>query len=386
MMIRRCIITPCAGKTSQQTPQEWCRSSGFRPSFLLGFLLLLHFAPPALAALGGLVFAVHPLHVEAVANVVGRGELLAAIFVLTACLVHLKEPGGTAWRGSRWAGLVVLYIAGLGSKEMAVTLPGLLVLLTCAQIGWSKGLMKSAREWPLYVLFTSALGTYLVVRGYVLGSVLGELPAPYLGDLSTAQRLLTAVSVWPEYLRLLVFPLDLVVEYGPAVLLPARSIDPDVLLGALVGACTILVAVRFWKSAPLVTIGVAWFALAILPVSNLPFPVGVLLAERTLYLPSLGLSFALTGVAVWLVGNRPRSVKAFAILISTALVLLSARTVSRNPAWMSTFISAERRFRNADMMVIGSQPINTIRENPLYLGCLTYSGWSTYGCLNSRSM
>jgi protein O-mannosyl-transferase len=304
---------------------------------LLGFLLLLQFVAPVYAALGAAVFAVHPLHVEAVANVVGRSELLAAVFVLLACLLYLQEPGGMARRGLRWAGLVMLYLAGLGAKEMAVTLPGLLILLTCTRLGLAEGMKKSAREWPLFLLFTSALVTYLVVRGSVVGSVVGELPAPYLGGLSNSQRILTAVSVWPQYVRLLFFPLDLVAEYGPAVLLPARSLDGDVLKGVLVGVVGLWGAVRLWKSARLVTLGLAWFCLAVLPVANLLFPIGVLLAERTLYLPSLGLSFAVAGGVSWLISRRPSMVRTVAAVTSTVLVLLLTRTVSRNPSWMSTF-------------------------------------------------
>lgn len=304
---------------------------------LLGFVLLLQFVAPVYAALGGAVFAVHPLHVEAVANVVGRGELLAAFFVLVACLIHLREMGGTAGRALRWAGLVLLYLVGLGAKEMAVTLPGLLVLLTCGRHGWAEGIRRSAREWPLYLLFTLALIAYLVVRGHVLGSVIGELPAPYLGDLSTGHRLLTAVSVWPQYLRLLVFPLDLVADYGPAVLVPTRSVDTDVLLGGLMGVLSAWLVVRSRRVAPCVALGVLWFCLATLPVSNLFFPIGVLLAERTLYLPSLGLSFALAGGVAWSVAEHPRSLRWISVVAVTGLVLLLSRTVSRNPSWMSTF-------------------------------------------------
>jgi protein O-mannosyl-transferase len=304
---------------------------------LLGFLLLLQFVVPVYAALGAAVFAVHPLHVEAVANVVGRSELLAAIFVLLACLLHLRDAGGPRHRGLRWAALVVLYLAGLGAKEMAVTLPGLLLLLSCGRDGWVKGLKRGAAEWPLYLLFSVALVTYLTVRGSVVGSVVGELPAAYLGGLSTVQRLLTAVSVWPQYLRLLVFPMDLVAEYGPAVLLPARTFDADVLKGVLVGVAGVWLAVRSWRQAPAVSLGVAWFSLAVLPVSNVLFPIGILLAERTMYLPSLGFSFVVAGGMAWLIDRRPQSVRWVWVVASTAVILMLSRTVSRNPSWMSTF-------------------------------------------------
>jgi tetratricopeptide (TPR) repeat protein len=132
--------------------------------------------------------------------------------------------------------------------------------------------------------------------------------------------------------------LDLVSEYGPAVLLPARSLDADVLKGGVVGLLCIWLAVRSWVPARSVTLGMLWFCLAILPVSNVLFPVGVLLAERTLYLPSLGLSFAVAGAAAWVLDHRPRSARWAVVVVSTMLVLLFSRTLTRNPTWRSTFV------------------------------------------------
>ena len=63
----------------------------------------------------------------------------------------------------------------------------------------------------------------------------------------------------------------------------------------LVLAGWVLTALRFRRSLPLVSLGLFWFALCVLPVSNLLFPTGVLLAERTLFLPSFGLSLAVAG-------------------------------------------------------------------------------------------
>jgi len=95
--------------------------------------------------------------------------------------------------------------------------------------------------------------------------------------------------------------------------------------------------VFFWPRERLVAFGIAWFGVTILPVSNLLFPAGVLLAERTLYLPSVGLAFVAAGVVSWTARERRASLGM--LLVTTAVVCgaFIVRTVLRNPSWMSSF-------------------------------------------------
>ena len=97
---------------------------------LLVFLLILPVAGTIPALVGGALFAVHPVHSEAVANVVGRSELYAALFVLGACWLFWKGTASSSSRRvARLLGIGALFVLGLGSKEMAATLPALLVLI-----------------------------------------------------------------------------------------------------------------------------------------------------------------------------------------------------------------------------------------------------------------
>src|SRR5690606_39082543 len=77
-----------------------------------------------------------------------------------------------------------------------------------------------------------------------------------------------------------------------------------------------------------------WFLIAVLPVSNLLFPVGIVLAERTLYLPSLSASIA-AGLAAQALLAAGRA-RALALAAACALLLLGARTIIRNPDWEDT--------------------------------------------------
>ncbi|NIP96229.1 MAG: hypothetical protein GWO24_23480, partial [Akkermansiaceae bacterium] len=86
------------------------------------FRLLLFLLPFAGALAGALVFAVHPVHVEAVANVVGRAEVLSSVFYLLSCLLFVRWREGLGV--GRTAALCGLYAAAFLTKESAVTLPG----------------------------------------------------------------------------------------------------------------------------------------------------------------------------------------------------------------------------------------------------------------------
>lgn len=326
---------------------------------LLVLALLSRFLPRTPSVVGALLFAVHPVHVEAVANVVGQAELVSTSAFLLACLLYLDGAyWGPAGRGARLVVLALLYLVGLGAKESAVTLPGVLLLLEAFRpsgrdprgagrsdvTGGGTGpgsdplWIRLRRELPVFVSLAAVLCTYLVVRASVLGTVVGAAPAPVLRGITSTQRVLTALTVWPEYLRLLVFPANLSADYTPAVLMVARSVNPEVVVGAVILLALAGLAWTLRKSTPAVSMGIAWFFVTILPVSNLFFPAGILLAERTLYLPSVG--YALIAGALWTkmlhtAGLRTR--RAIAVLALVAGLALFLRTVVRNPSWMSSY-------------------------------------------------
>lgn len=315
------------------------------------------------AAVGAAVFAVHPVHTEAVANVVGRAELLATAFVLAAAVLYIRGDL-TRTRRRLWGGAVVIavaYFLGLAAKEIAVMLPGLLLVVEAGRgLGRSEGGSMAAppgefpghaarpvaglggyvarvqERWPIFLAASVALAAHLGIRAMVLGTAVGNDAAPFFQPLSVADRLLTAVAVWPHYLRLMVFPAELVADYSPGVLMPAHGFNLDVAAGILAGAVAALAVAVAWKRARTVALGVAFFGVAVLPVSNLVIPIGVLLAERTLYLPSVGLALAVSGAWGWIATERPGWRPAVGAVLGLAVVLGSARTWVRTPTWQST--------------------------------------------------
>src|SRR3989441_8089578 len=232
----------------------------------------------ALAA--GLIFAVHPVHVEAVANVAGRAELMAALFALLAVYGALVRDH-LGWS-------VLAAALGLLSKENAAVVPGLIAW------GWIVGLARpTRRRMMLYLASWIAVGAvYSVVRWEVLRSYAGvyNVAAQFVGASPVPIRL-TAVAAFADFARLLLFPLKLRVDYSPNErTLVVTPLDWRFALGLACLALWATLLVLAWRRGRRVeAFGLGWIALALAPVANLLFPAGVLVAERTLYLPSAGL-------------------------------------------------------------------------------------------------
>lgn len=306
--------------------------------------LVLRLGGGRAAALGaGLVFACHPVHVEAVANLVGRAEVLATLGVLGACHVYL---GAGRMGAGRMAALAALYLLALWAKETAVTLPALLLVLDALRPREGQapagGLLR--RNASILGVLAGVLVGYVALRLAVLGWVETD-PAPYLRGLSTADRLATAVRLWPEYLRLMFWPVDLSAEWGPDALRPATWGEPLVWIGLLLGAALGAVAWMSWKSDRWIGAGVLWFVIAVLPVSQAVVPVGFLLAERTLYLPSVALAF-LIPPAVAALRKYPAQLSQSLATAGAIVLLLGLRTWTRTPTWESTNTVFEQMVRD----------------------------------------
>jgi len=273
----------------------------------------------ALAA--GLLFAVHPVHVEAVANIVGRAEVMAGLFAILAVYAALAHD--RLW----WSAAALA--AGLLSKENAVVAPALIAW------GWMLGLVPrpSRRRMAAYAVVWLALGAvYVIARWTVLGHELVGRPAPVFFGASPVAVRLTAVAALADVARLLVFPLTLRVDYSPAErTLVSTLLDYRFALGLLcVAAWSALLWLTWRRGRRVEAFGLGWIAIALFPVSNLVVPVGVLLAERALYLPSAGLVLA---AGAWL---KDLETRRRAVVLSLLVVAGGVRTALRVPVWRDT--------------------------------------------------
>lgn len=275
----------------------------------------------ALAA--GLIFAVHPVHVEAIANTVGRAELMAALFALLAVYAALVR-GSVGWS-------LLALLGGLLSKENAIVAPALVAWGWAVGIGRPPPTPPGRRRMLAFIAgWGLVIGAYLVVRSAVLHPYTRfEALAPVFTGAGGVGVRLTAIAALADVARLLVYPLTLRVDYSPAVrtLVPS-FLDGRFLLGvACLAAWAVLVAVAWRRGRRVEAFGLGWIAIAFVPVANLLFPTGVLLAERTLYLPSAGLAFAAGAAVARLRPDRLR------IVLALIVVAGGIRAALRVPVW-----------------------------------------------------
>ena len=277
--------------------------------------------------LAGLLFAVHPVHVEAVAWVQGRVDLLSAVGVLLAVLLGVRGTEVTGGlRFVRWGASAMAFLLALLAKEVAVVAPLLTAVVLAGRPGresfrWVRGSL------PLFSLHGLAFILYLGLRTVALGS-----PAPgVLGGSPIGDRLLLALRVIPFYLRLLFFPVGLNPKHDVAP--PSGLLDGGVLLGATLLAALVAVGFLWGRRVPGLGAGLAWLALAWLPASNLIPIRGFVVAERYLYLPSAGLCIALAGAASEAMILRGRWRPAVGAVVVGLLFTLGGLAASQTRIW-----------------------------------------------------
>ncbi len=266
-----------------------------------------------LAWWAALLFAVQPALCEAVAGLVGRADLLAAFFSLLALHQHLA--GSQARRRHWWAGAALL--AALLSKESAVALPALLLLVDLFQY---RGFSQKC-YWPAHLGYAAVVLLYLGLRQLVLGGLLvGQIDAfdNPLANLDTPLRWANALLVLGRYLGLLALPQGLCADYSFAALplAPIWSL-PALLLALAVPAGLGLLLWAAWRRLPAAALGLGWLLLALAPVANLFFPIGTGMAERLLYLPAAGFALAAAALLGQLGGQR-RAVCSAALALGLA--------------------------------------------------------------------
>ncbi|MCU1282179.1 MAG: repeat-containing protein, partial [bacterium] len=286
-----------------------------------------------------LLFALHPLHTEAVTGVIGRAELMAALFFFVGCRLHL---GGRAWLAA------AAYFCALASKESGLTLPLVAIVLDAR----TRRLPEAIRRaWP----FAVALTLYLALRVHALAGAMLPSPAEYFVVASRWQAMVTAVDVLGRDLGLLVWPHPLSADYSYPSLPIASASRALASAGVLA-----LLALSAWRWRAL-RLPVVWFALTILPVSNLVLRIGVLMAERLLYLPSVSVCLA-AALAYDALSARARPWIARAALASVALSF-AALTMARNVDWQ-TPLSLWRD-------TVDKQPQSGLAHANLALSCAT---------------
>ena len=289
--------------------------------------------PLAGAAFAAALFAVHPIHVEVVANVAGRKDLLASGFALLALLAH----DAALRKGRLYAALPALALAAaLFSKESGVAALAFIAAwdLLVARAEWSR---HKARAAALYASYLAVFALYLWARHAAVGSIgvpSAEIPFVEnpLAHALLSERLLTAVAVLGRGLLLLLAPVSLSPDYSwDAIPLIHSALSPAFLASATALAALTALAVASARRQPAVAFAGALWGAALLPASNLLLPVGTIFGERLLYLPSVGFCLALGAGVAALPFARFYAVASAAAC--SLVVFLGAQSASHAAVW-----------------------------------------------------
>jgi tetratricopeptide (TPR) repeat protein len=327
-------------------------------STLLLFLLLSDLTGRLLLpSLGAALFGLHPLRVESVAWASQRKDVLSvllAILTLVAWVRHRRRPSPRGWILP-----LGLYLLSLTSKQTAVTLPLLMLLLLWWPLGHPvprRPAGRGGRRWRPHgweeapeILFFAMAAAVAATTVFVVQRREGALLLHHLHP--RGETLANALVSIPRYLAATLLPADLTFLYPfPPQGWPARVWLPSLLLTT--GLLSVSISLR--RRLPSLAAGWWWFLVALLPVGGWVQIGYQAMADRYTYLPHLGLALALAGVPP---GRRLPGPLPPAVVGAAIIGAFGAITAAQVPVWRND----ESLFRRA----IALQPRNWLAMNNL---------------------
>jgi len=318
------------------------------------------FANRPIAWITGLLFALHPLHTEVVANIVGRAELLSAVFSLAALLVYLPTRPllleTVPPKRSFWHGILVglCFFLALLCKETPVALLAAFGFIDIWRYSRSNNFGISFPRWMLrqgvryYLPLLAFFGIYLAMRVHACGMLRDPNGTSMLVNPLVAatfvERLVTPFALFAKYLNLTFWPGALSADYSfPSLMPTAKILAPLPLLGFLTTLLAGLASIKLWRKAPHIVLTIALFAFSYALVANF-MAIGTIMSERLFYLPSLFVLMlvAAAGVAGYrgLLAMSPENeqhplvVRCLALgILGTVSIAMTIRTYVRNTDW-----------------------------------------------------
>jgi len=281
------------------------------------------------ALLSAAFFLVHPVQTESVTYISSRSELLSTFFYLSGFLLFLSLPESKIGFLAG-LGIVLFLLIGLGAKETVVTLPAVVLLYDYLFIAKTR-LAGVFSRWRFYLVFVilGAAGAYYLVAKQIVA--FGALVAAR-ESIPRWNYLLTQPRVIIRYLRLLVFPTGLNLDYDFRV--SVSILEPAVLLSLLVIAGLIVTAWRWRQTRPVFAFSIFWFFITLSPTSSI-IPIPDVIFEHRLYLPLAGVCLSFPFVMEWFISLWKGRVRNRGLLVSATAVLavLTTLTVLRNDIW-----------------------------------------------------
>jgi len=313
--------------------------------------------------LTALFFLILPIHTEAVTGIVGRAELLALCFSLLSLLSFLCFKSNL--KKILFGGLT--FLLALLSKENAVAVIPIyifiafyfVILSSLKYSFWQNAQTTLLNFWREFLALFITFGIYLIMRFSVLKEYLFGNNATMVEnplDFAPAwQRILTSFKVLCLYLEKSFWPINLSSDYSyNQIPLVTSAFDWRMLIGLI--AFLFLIFCLFWpiKKQNFSLFGLAsiFFLFPFLPIANLFFPIGTIMAERLMYFPSIGLCLFLAIILSKLYNHRSQKIykPLFFIIVVSLTIFYGTRSFARNKDWYdekTLFLSAAQTSPNS---------------------------------------
>ena len=313
---------------------------------IIVYLIVLQMTDNSIIAfLTSLLFGVHPVHTEAITFITASFDSIGIIFFFAAFYLYIKKGKKKKNRRSKLLYLLSILLAGIAffTYEVTLTLPVLLVL---HDLIYKRIYPANLKEKLFgYLPYMIVAGIYLFIRFFALKIV---SRSGYFAH-SLYLTFLTMTKVFTKYLLISILPLNLSVnhiiptniisghlsENMSSVFLSQSLFDLPIIASAIIIIAVVCVAVKQIRTRPIILFTIGWFFIALLPVSNLFFPHGTIMAERYLYISSFAACFLISNLIYKFYHYKSsRYLKLIAISLFVSLLLFySCQTHERNRDW-----------------------------------------------------
>jgi tetratricopeptide (TPR) repeat protein len=280
--------------------------------------------------IASVLYALHPIHTEVVANIKGRDEILSFLFALSALIVFFQSFKG---KFQDYLLLFVLFLFALLSKENAITFLAIFPIVAYLK---DVKIFSGSFLKPITSILLATI-VFLGLRAYSTKAALTAHTEEILNNpfvrANGSEKWGTIIFSYFEYFKLLVFPWTLTHDYYFNQIPYRKLSDPIVLIVLLAILGLIIFLIKNWKKKNEVVFSIAFFVITFSIVSNLFFTVGIIMNERFVFVSSLGFSTLMA----WLFVRYFKNASILAIILLLTLSFYKYKTITRNLAWKDNY-------------------------------------------------
>ncbi len=325
-----------------------------------------------IALLSSLLFVCHPIQTHAVTYITSRFVLLATFFFLLSLFLYISSSISTT-DGKRhvlYAAALVSAAAAMVTKEFTFTLP--LVIMLYDLVFLSRSIserIKTLVPFSLTLFIIPALVFIQQGKFQSLDSTMRIITAANVSQISRSDYLLTQFRVIIIYIRLLFFPVNQSIDHDVPVY--HSLVQPPVfvsfallltLISMAMYLCFVSEKARKYPALKVLSFGILWFFIT-LSVESSIIPLGELIAEYRVYLPSIGMIMAFVSLAFFVADRNPEFMNAnktvITVFCTLALMILLVTTYVRNTVWKDEITLWENAVKTSPTLVRPHQNLGT---------------------------